>query len=118
MFDSPSDITGNSTGNPPLSQTPRFTCSAIVRKWALQGVSSDQVLQMPITGRPSNTSSGKPWLRIQLRCPNPFLSILPNQSAERYTLLVSPLMSVPLYRTLDDTPTAQPANAAQRTVRP
>jgi hypothetical protein len=29
-----------------------------------QGVSSDQVLQNPITGRPSNTWSGNPWLRI------------------------------------------------------
>ncbi len=26
----------------------------MLRKWALQGVSSDQVLQMPMTGRPSN----------------------------------------------------------------
>ena len=34
------------------------TCSAMVRKCALQGVSSDQVLQMPITGRPSNWSCG------------------------------------------------------------
>ena len=62
---SPLDITGNSTGNPPASQTPRLTCSASWRKCALHGVSSDQVLQMPITGRPSNTSCGYP--RIQLR---------------------------------------------------
>jgi len=34
-----------------------LTRSAICRKWALQGVSSDHVLQIPITGRPSNTSS-------------------------------------------------------------
>ncbi len=51
---SPSDIAGNSSGNPPASHTPRFTCSAISRRWLLHGVSSDQVLQMPITGRPSN----------------------------------------------------------------
>ena len=53
---SPSDITGNSTGKPPASSTPRLTCSARPRKCALQGVSSDQVLQMPITGRPSKAS--------------------------------------------------------------
>src|SRR6202035_913618 len=53
-LDSPNDMTGNSTGNPPFSYTPFFTYSASSRKWALHGVSSDQVLQMPITGRPSN----------------------------------------------------------------
>ncbi len=53
---SPKDMTGNSRGNPPASHTPRFTNSAISRKWELQGVSSDQVLQIPITGRPSNKS--------------------------------------------------------------
>jgi hypothetical protein len=53
-LDSPSDMTGNSTGKPPASYTPFFTYSASSRKWALQGVSSDHVLQMPITGRPSN----------------------------------------------------------------
>src|SRR5258706_11594098 len=84
MFVSPSDITGNSSGKPPASQTPRLTCSAIWRKCALQGVSSDQVLQIPITGRPSNTWSGNPWLRIQLRCTKPSLSVFPNHAAERY----------------------------------
>ncbi len=48
MLVSPIDITGNSRGKPPTSQTPRFTRSAIWRKCALQGVSSDQVLQMPM----------------------------------------------------------------------
>ena len=55
---SPSDITGNSSGNPPASYTPRFTNSASSRKCPLHGVSSLQVLQMPMTGRPSNMSSG------------------------------------------------------------
>ena len=64
---SPSDITGNSSGKPPASQTPRFTHSAISRKCPLQGVSSDQVLQMPMTGRPLNMSCGQPWFFIQLR---------------------------------------------------
>ena len=41
-----------------LRSTPRFTNSASSRKWPLQGVSSVQVLQMPMTGRPSNMSSG------------------------------------------------------------
>src|SRR5690606_32227254 len=49
---SPSDMTGNSTGNPPASSTPRFTDSASSRKCALHGVSSDQVLHIPITGLP------------------------------------------------------------------
>ncbi len=64
---SPSDMAGNSSGRPPASHTPRLTCSAMSRSPALQGVSSDQVLQIPMTGRPSNTSGGKPWLFIQLR---------------------------------------------------
>src|SRR5256885_10756349 len=45
---SPNDMTGNSSGKPPASHTPRLTNSAISRKCALQGVSSDQVLQMPM----------------------------------------------------------------------
>ena len=62
---------------------PRLTCSASLRKWALQGVSSDQVLQMPMIGRPSNSWSGMPWFFIQLRYMKPFLSAVPNHSAER-----------------------------------
>ena len=50
MLVSPSDITGNSNGTPPASHTPRFTCSASSRKCPLHGVSSDQVLQMPMIG--------------------------------------------------------------------
>ena len=64
---SPSDITGNSSGKPPASYTPRLTCSASSRKELLHGVSSDQVLQMPITGRPSNRSCGRPRPLSQLR---------------------------------------------------
>ena len=60
MLVSPSDMTGNSNGKPPASQTPRLTCSASSRKCALHGVSSDQVLQMPMIGRPSKTSGGSP----------------------------------------------------------
>src|SRR5690606_27562769 len=52
MMVSPRDITGNSKGTPPASSTPRLTTSATSRKWPLQGVSSDQVLQIPIIGRP------------------------------------------------------------------
>src|SRR5882672_8407164 len=80
---SPSDITGNSSGNPPASYTPRFTYSASLRKCALHGVNSDQVLQMPITGRPSNRSAGKPWFFIQLRWTKLPLSSPPNHSWER-----------------------------------
>ncbi|SAL07960.1 hypothetical protein AWB81_08454 [Caballeronia arationis] len=66
-FDSPSDMTGNSSGKPPASCTPFFTYSASSRKCALHGVSSDHVLQMPITGRPSNSSCGIPWFFIHER---------------------------------------------------
>ena len=64
---SPSDMTGNSSGKPPASYTPILTCSASVRKWLLQGVSSLKVLQMPMTGRPSNWSCGTPLPLTQLR---------------------------------------------------
>ena len=37
-----------------------LTCSASLRKWALQGVSSLQVLQMPMMGLPWNSWSGMP----------------------------------------------------------
>src|SRR5580698_10800277 len=82
-FDSPLLNTGNSTGKPPASNTPRLTCSASLRKWALQGVSSDHVLQMPMIGLPWNSWSGMPWFFIQLRYMNPFLSAVPNHWAER-----------------------------------
>src|SRR5690606_1105414 len=59
MSVSPKDITGNSSGKPPASYTPRFTDSANSRKCALQGVNLDQVLQIPITGLPSNSCEGK-----------------------------------------------------------
>jgi len=61
------DVTGNSSGKPPASSTPRLTCSARPRRWPLQGVNSDQVLQMPITGLPSNMRAAWPWFFIQLR---------------------------------------------------
>ena len=51
---SPSDMTGNSKGNPPASYTPRLTYSTNVRKWLLHEVRSEKVLQIPMTGRPSN----------------------------------------------------------------
>jgi len=53
MYDSESDITGSSTGKPPACHTPRFTCSARLRKWVWQVLRSDQVLRMAMTGLPS-----------------------------------------------------------------
>src|SRR5690606_11408914 len=50
----PEAITGNSAGNPPAPKMPFLTDSASSRKCPLQGVNSDQVLQMPMTGFPSN----------------------------------------------------------------
>src|SRR5438034_2303115 len=41
---SPSEMVGNSRGNPPADHAPRFTASATCRRWALQLVSSDQEL--------------------------------------------------------------------------
>src|SRR5437763_8735609 len=55
---SPRDITGDSTGYPPASITPLFTDSASSRKCELQGVNSDQVLQIPMTGLPFNSYAG------------------------------------------------------------
>jgi len=55
---SEAENTGTSSGKPPASQTPAFTFSASSRRWPLHGVMSDQVLRMPITGRPSIRSCG------------------------------------------------------------
>ena len=49
---SDSEIAGNSKGKPPACNTPRLTSSTRVLKWAWHWLMSDQVLMMPITGRP------------------------------------------------------------------
>ena len=61
---SPSEIVGNSSGNPPAAQTPRFTASATSRRSRLQLFSSLQELQIPMTGLPWKTSALKPSERI------------------------------------------------------
>src|SRR4029453_1055180 len=76
---SPSEIVGNSSGKPPADHTPRFTASAPWSRWALQLVSSDHEFAMPITGRPSKTTSLKPSAFSQERCTNPSRSERPNQ---------------------------------------
>src|SRR5450830_1389637 len=94
---SPLENTGNSTGQPPASMMPRLTCSASLRKWALQGVSSLQVLQMPMMGLPWNSWSGMPWFFIQERYMKPFLSCVPNHCAERSsTFFFSDMLMLPL----------------------
>ena len=80
---SPREMVGNSSGRPPDSHTPRFTDSAIPRKWELQGVSSDQLLAMPITGRPSATSRGRPSIKRPERWMIPSRSCFPNHSLLR-----------------------------------
>ncbi|MFC5745625.1 SDR family oxidoreductase [Actinomadura rugatobispora] len=45
---SPSDMTGNSTGNPPASSTPRLTCSARLRETA-QGARAALVVPTDVT---------------------------------------------------------------------
>ena len=82
---SPVEITGNSMGTPPASRIPSRTCWARSRKWELQGVSSDQVLQMPITGRPSKLSVGTLSLRTQLRC----AKLCANRRFRRQTMLAT-----------------------------
>ena len=42
-----------------------------------------ELLQMPMMGLPWNSWSGMPWFFIQLRYMKPFLSAVPNHSAER-----------------------------------
>jgi hypothetical protein len=71
MRTSPSEIVGNSRAKPPADHTPRFTASATWRRWALQFVSSDHEFAMPITGRPSKTTSLKPSLLSHERCTSP-----------------------------------------------
>src|SRR5262249_45151933 len=83
ISDSPSDIVGNSSGNPPACHTPRLTALASSRKCELQGVSSEKVLAIPMTGRPSNTSGVNPSARTQERCTKPSLPGAPNQAALR-----------------------------------
>jgi len=50
---SPGEIAGISMGKPPACQTPRFTSSARVRRWAWQGLASLHRLMMPMTGLPA-----------------------------------------------------------------
>ena len=64
---SPSDMVGNSSGNPPAFHTPRATASATLPRWALHGVTCDIELAMPMTGRPSKFSAAKPWFFIHER---------------------------------------------------
>ena len=48
----PARSSGTPMGKPPACHTPRLTASATIRRWALQLLSSLQLLAMPITGRP------------------------------------------------------------------
>ena len=75
---SPSAMAGNSSGNPPACHTPRLTDSATRCRWTLHGASSDQVVAMPTTGRPSKTSGVNPWQRIQERWVIPVRPVAPN----------------------------------------
>src|SRR6218665_153466 len=61
---------------------PRLTCSASLRRCALQGVSSDQVLQMPLIDPPSNTYTQIPWFFTQLLYRKACLSELQNHWVE------------------------------------
>src|SRR3954453_10283861 len=71
ISDSPSDITGNSSGKPPACSTPRLTDSARPRRWTLQFTSSLQLLQIPISGLPRNAWSVTPLDFSHDRCRKP-----------------------------------------------
>src|ERR1700677_81748 len=86
---SPRAIAGNSRGKPPLCHTPRFTDSATRCRWTLQGASSDHVVAIPITGRPSNTAGVKPWLRIHDRWVIPVRPLAPNHAVLRLAGLIA-----------------------------
>ena len=53
---SANEIAGSSNGKPPACRTPRFTSSTRCLKWVWQGLMSDQVLMMAITGLPAQSS--------------------------------------------------------------
>src|SRR5438132_3890771 len=72
-------MVGNSRGNPPALHTPRLTASATCLRCALQLVSSDHELAMPITGRPSKTRSLNPSVLSHERWTKPSRSLRPNQ---------------------------------------
>ena len=90
---SPRAIAGNSSGKPPACHTPRLTDSATRCRWTLHGASSDHVVAIPITGRPSNTSDVNPWLRIHDRWFIPARPVAANHAALRL-LVVMVLMYV------------------------
>ena len=81
-------MVGNSIGKPPAAMTPRFTCSATVRRCALQCVASLQEFAIPTTGLSANDSSLQPWLLRPARCKNPSRLRGPNQAWLRSTRLV------------------------------
>ena len=85
---SPKAIAGNSRGKPPACHTPRLTDSATRCKWTLHGASSDHVVAMPMTGRPSNTSDVNPWLRIHARWFMPDRPVAANHVALRLLVVM------------------------------
>lgn len=88
---SPSVITGNSTGNPPASSTPRLIAAAMDWKCRLQLTSSDQQLQIPITGRPLIAAWPRPSARMEARWMNPPTPSWSNHSLLR-GLFVMPIL--------------------------
>src|SRR5215469_5521789 len=93
---SPRAMAGNSSGKPPACHTPRLTDSATRCRCTLHGASSDQVVAIPITGRPSNTSDVNPWLRIHDRWFIPGRPVAANHAALRLPELLGLLVVVML----------------------
>src|SRR4051812_30203797 len=78
-----SESTGISTGMPPACRTPFFTFSASTLKCRWQGLISDQVFRMAITGLPCQSSGPSPSCRARERWPKERRSFGPNQRNER-----------------------------------
>src|SRR5256885_11703131 len=92
---SPGEMVGNARGKPPGLQTPRLTASATCLRCALQWVSSDQELAIPITGRPSKARSLKPSARRYARCISPSRVRGPNQLRLRRACVAMLVVSSP-----------------------
>ncbi len=84
---SPVAMVGNWSRRPPACHTPRLTASATCVRWALHGASSEALVAIPMTGRPSNTSCPSPWLRIQERYGIPLRPCAPNHAWLRRLVL-------------------------------
>src|ERR1044071_3671059 len=76
---SASDMAGISTGKPPAWHTPRLISSTRCLKWVWQGLMSDQVLMIAMTGLPAESLRSYPICAVRERWPNERRSFTQNQ---------------------------------------